>query len=93
MGLGKGSLSQLHDWPGSVFGKEGNLAPAFLLARVCGCVFHFSSEDVRSQCRSVTSWNCIVFLKMTTGMSYELAGKQGCVSEKALKGYSLVLGP
>ena len=42
--FGKGSLSQLYCQPSPVFGKEDSLAPAFLLACVCGCVFHFSTR-------------------------------------------------
>lgn len=42
--------------------------------------------------RSVTSWSCIVCLK-STGMSYELAGKQGCVTEKASEGHKLACRP
>lgn len=48
----------------------------------------FQRENSCSLHRSVTSWRCIVCLK-STGMSYELAGKWGCVTEQASKGYRL----
>lgn len=48
----------------------------------------FQRENSCSLHRSVTSWSCIVCLK-STGMSYELAGKWGCVIEKASKGCRL----
>lgn len=48
----------------------------------------FQRENSCSLHRSVTSWRCIVCLK-STGMSYELAGKWGCVTEQASKGCRL----
>ena len=64
--------------------QSGSSIPSSSHVWVC---VSFQHEDMCSQYRSVTSWSCIVCLKMSTGMSYELAGKQGCVIEKTLKGY------
>lgn len=55
--------------------QSGSSIPSSPCVWVC---VSFQSEDVCSQCRSVTSWSCIVCLEMSTGMSYELAGKQWC---------------
>lgn len=63
-------LEAMYYWPNSVFGEEGGLALAFLLAHVRVSLQY---EDMCSQCRSRTFWNCIICLKMSTGESYKLA--------------------
>lgn len=64
---------------------SGSSVPPHWHVWVC---ISFQRENSCSLHRSVTSWRCIVCLK-STGMSYELAGKWGCVTEQASKGYRL----